>query len=93
MWDSLWYPKIFLVHSIGLRANLIAIGNGKSLYRPSGTVFAETRLKKIEFVLVQHAHAHGFAAKLRNFQHLFLFQTFEAGLFLIFHQSEARLCS
>ena len=48
MWDSLWYPKTFLVHSIGLRANLIAIGNGKSLYRPSGTVFAEMRHQHAE---------------------------------------------
>ena len=36
MWDRLWYQKIFLNHSIGLRANLIAIGNWKSLYlRPA----------------------------------------------------------
>ena len=47
MWDSLWYPKIFLVHSIGLRANLIAIRNGKSLYHPSGTVNVELRHKHI----------------------------------------------
>ena len=47
MWDSLWYPKIFLVHSIGLRANLIAIRNGKSLYHPSDTVNVELRLKPI----------------------------------------------
>ena len=46
MWDSLWYPKIFLVHSIGLRANLIAVVNGKSLYRPSDTVIVEKRLKQ-----------------------------------------------
>ena len=52
MWDSLWYPKIFLVHSIGLRANLIAIGNGKSLYGPSGTVFAETRLLLLELSII-----------------------------------------
>ena len=45
MWDILWYPKVFQVHSLGLRANLIAIGNGKSLYRPSGTVFVELRHK------------------------------------------------
>ena len=47
MRDSLWYPKIFLVHSIGLQANLIAIGNGKSLYRPSGTVFVEMCLEQV----------------------------------------------
>ena len=44
MWDLLWYQKIFLNHSIGLRANLIAIGNGKSLYRTSGTVIEKMRL-------------------------------------------------
>ena len=43
MCDRLWYQEIFLNHSIGLRANLIAIGKGKSLYCPSGTVFAELR--------------------------------------------------
>ena len=38
--DNLWYQTILLGYLIGLRANLIVMGNWKSLYCPSAWLFS-----------------------------------------------------
>ena len=38
--DNLWYQTILLGYLIGLRANLIVMGNWKSLYCPSASLLS-----------------------------------------------------
>ena len=44
--DNLWYQTILLGYLIGLRANLIVMGNWKSLYCPSAWLFSNYVNKK-----------------------------------------------